>query len=550
SATEAAQPGTHQTPRLDYAFAKANGVAPLSAGPPWRIGVRVGANPLALMEARRVLGGPMEVVELSTQAFDEALSQHYAVSSEAARSIAESLDSDLDALADSAGATADLLDNQDDAPVIRLINGLISEAISQGASDIHIEPAESAVNVRLRIDGMMREVLEAPARLRARLVSRIKVMARLDIAEKRLPQDGRISLTLGGRAVDVRVSTLPSRYGERVVMRLLDKDQGLRNLDALGMDAPMLARFKASLATPNGIVLVTGPTGSGKTTTLYAALNLLNDRTRNILTVEDPIEYAVDGVGQTQVNAKIGMTFAAGLRAILRQDPDVVMVGEIRDAETAQIAVQASLTGHLVFSTVHTNDAVAAITRLKDMGVEPYLLASTLRAIVAQRLVRRLCNACKQPAVIGPHEAALLRSVGAEGATVYEGTGCPTCRGSGYVGRIGLYEFVAVDDEIRRQIHAGASEQEMSAHAFAGADSLTRAGLKCVAAGVTSLSDVLRAVSAQGAGGCAPVSVSRGRFRWQAKARPPGSRQRIRRTRASGAQAFAAGAARYARERA
>lgn len=499
SATEAAQPGTHQTPRLDYAFAKANGVAPLSAGPPWRIGVRVGANPLALMEARRVLGGPMEVVELSTQAFDEALSQHYAVSSEAARSIAESLDSDLDALADSAGATADLLDNQDDAPVIRLINGLISEAISQGASDIHIEPAESAVNVRLRIDGMMREVLEAPARLRARLVSRIKVMARLDIAEKRLPQDGRISLTLGGRAVDVRVSTLPSRYGERVVMRLLDKDQGLRNLDALGMDAPMLARFKASLATPNGIVLVTGPTGSGKTTTLYAALNLLNDRTRNILTVEDPIEYAVDGVGQTQVNAKIGMTFAAGLRAILRQDPDVVMVGEIRDAETAQIAVQASLTGHLVFSTVHTNDAVAAITRLKDMGVEPYLLASTLRAIVAQRLVRRLCNACKQPAVIGPHKAALLRSVGAGGATVYEGTGCPTCRGSGYVGRIGLYEFVAVDDEIRRQIHAGASEQEMSAHAFAGADSLTRAGLKCVAAGVTSLSDVLRAVSAQGA---------------------------------------------------
>jgi general secretion pathway protein E len=262
------------------------------------------------------------------------------------------------------------------------------------------------------------------------------------------------------------------------------------------MSHELLDRFKASLRTPNGIVLVTGPTGSGKTTTLYAALNLLNDQTRNILTVEDPIEYAIDGVGQTQVNAKVGMTFAAGLRAILRQDPDVVMVGEIRDAETAQIAVQASLTGHLVFSTVHTNDAVAAITRLKDMGVEPYLLASTLRAIVAQRLVRRLCNACKKPAVIGAQEREMLRCVGAEDTIVYEGVGCPQCRGSGYVGRIGLYEFVAVDDEIRRLIHAGANEQEMGAYAFRAADPLMKSGLKCVAAGITSLSDVLRAASA------------------------------------------------------
>jgi general secretion pathway protein E len=484
--------------RFDYAFAKANGLVLLTNDAPWRVGLRAGADPIALMEARRVLGAPFEVLELTQQAFDEALSQSYAVSSEAARSIAESFD-DLDSLADSVGATADLLDSQDDAPVIRLINGLISEAINQGASDIHIEPAEQAVVVRLRLDGVLREVLQAPARLRARLVSRIKVMARLDIAEKRLPQDGRISLTLGGRAVDVRVSTLPSRYGERVVMRLLDKDQGLRSLDSLGMNEAVLSRFRASLQTPNGIVLVTGPTGSGKTTTLYAALNLLNDRTRNILTVEDPIEYAVDGVGQTQVNAKIGMTFAAGLRAILRQDPDIVMVGEIRDTETAQIAVQASLTGHLVFSTVHTNDAVAAITRLKDMGVEPYLLASTLRAIVAQRLVRRLCQTCKRPAVIGPQEQAMLSTIGAERATVYEAAGCPDCRGSGYVGRIGLYEFVAIDDDIRRMIHAGASEQQMAAHAFRDADPLLRSGLKLAAAGVTSLSDVLRV--AHGAGG-------------------------------------------------
>jgi general secretion pathway protein E len=479
---------------LDYAFAKANGVVLLTDLPPWRLGMRAGADPLALIEVRRVLGAPFEVQELSSPDFDQALSQQYAVSSEAARSIAEAFDAEpsLDALADSAGATADLLDSQDDAPIIRLINGLISEAIGQGASDIHIEPYESGVIVRLRIDGTMREVLQAPARLRTRLVARIKVIARLDIAEKRLPQDGRVSLTLGGRSVDVRVSTLPSRYGERVVLRLLDKDQGLRRLDALGMDDATLQRFEGALASPNGIVLVTGPTGSGKTTTLYSSLNMLHDRTRNILTVEDPIEYAIDGVGQTQVNAKIGMTFAAGLRAILRQDPDIVMVGEIRDPETAQIAVQASLTGHLVFSTVHTNDAVAAITRLKDLGVAPYLIASTVRAILAQRLVRRLCTACRKPAVLGSEERAMLRSVGAENARIFEGVGCPQCRGSGYVGRVGLYELVTVDDELRQLIHAGASEADMSAHAFRAADPLVKNGLRAAAAGITSLSDVLR----------------------------------------------------------
>jgi general secretion pathway protein E len=266
------------------------------------------------------------------------------------------------------------------------------------------------------------------------------------------------------------------------------------------MAPAMLTRFRAASQAPNGIILVTGPTGSGKTTTLYAALNLLNDRSRNILTVEDPIEYAIDGIGQMQVNAKIGMTFAAGLRAILRQDPDVVMVGEIRDAETAQIAVQASLTGHLVFSTVHTNDAVAAVTRLKDMGVEPYLLASTVRAIVAQRLVRRLCAACKRPAVTGPQERAMLAQVGAENATVFEGVGCAHCNGSGYVGRVGLYEFVSVDDEFRRLIHADATEQDMAAHAFRQDEPLLKSGLHAAAAGITSLSDVLRAVSGAGGG--------------------------------------------------
>jgi general secretion pathway protein E len=480
---------------LDYAFAKTHGLVLLSAEAPWRVGLREGADVLALLELRRILGPGIEVIDLSREAFDEALSQQYAVTREATRSIASGFDAEtsLDALSEEAGATADLLDSQDDAPVIRLINGLISEAITQGASDIHIEPYETGVSVRLRIDGVMRDLLQAPARAKSRLVSRIKVMARLDIAEKRLPQDGRMSLSLGGRSVDVRVSTLPSRHGERVVMRILDKDQGLRSLESLGMPPRILERFRSVLEAPNGIVLVTGPTGSGKTTTLYAALNMLNDRTRNILTVEDPVEYAVDGIGQTQVNPRIGLTFAAGLRAILRQDPNVVMVGEIRDTETAQIAVQASLTGHLVFSTVHTNGAVAAITRLRDMGVEPYLLASTVRLILAQRLVRRLCDACKQTAVLGAQETSLFDAIGVD-PQAFEPRGCLSCGGSGYVGRIGLYESVVLDDDIRRMIHRTASEQDIAGYAFRDSDPLLASGLKCAAAGVTSLSDVLRSV--------------------------------------------------------
>ena len=484
---------------FDYGFAKEHGVVLLSDGEPWRVGFREGGDPLTLVEVRRVIGRPFEVVTLASIAFDDALSHRYAVTSEATRRIATGLDTEhaLDLLSEEAGAAADLLDSEDDAPIIRLINGLISEAITQGASDIHLEPFENAVIVRLRIDGVLREALRAPAKAKARLVSRIKVMARLDIAEKRLPQDGRMSLTLGGRGVDVRISTLPSRHGERVVMRILDKDQGLRTLEGLGMSPAILKRFRDTLEAPHGIVLVTGPTGSGKTTSLYAALNLLNDKSRNILTVEDPIEYAVEGIGQTQVNPRIGMTFAAGLRAILRQDPDVVMVGEIRDVETAQIAVQASLTGHLVFSTVHTNDAVAAVTRLRDMGVEPYLLASTLRLVLAQRLVRRLCDACKRPAVPGQREAEMMRALGLE-PHVFEATGCQACGGSGYVGRIGLYECMAVDDDIRSMIHSGATEQEMGAHAFRNADRLLASGLRCAAAGVTSLSDVLRTAGAAG----------------------------------------------------
>jgi general secretion pathway protein E len=321
------------------------------------------------------------------------------------------------------------------------------------------------------------------------VVSRIKVMARLDIAERRIPQDGRIGLTLGGKLLDVRVSTLPSRAGERVVLRILDKDNAGIDLDGLGMPAAVHALFLDALKEPNGIILVTGPTGSGKTTSLYAGLRLLNDGSRNILTVEDPVEYAVDGVGQTQVNAKVGFSFATGLRAILRQDPDVVMVGEIRDRETADIAVQASLTGHLVLSTVHTNDAVGAITRMRDMKIEPFLLASTLRAVIAQRLVRRLCPACRTPAEAGAGGALL----GMDGqARIYEARGCAECGQTGYKGRIGAFEAVRVDDTIRRLINEGADEAAIIAHAFRNNPDLAAAARSLVEQGVTSAEEAVR----------------------------------------------------------
>jgi general secretion pathway protein E len=342
----------------------------------------------------------------------------------------------------------------------------------------------------MRVDGVLRESLSQNPRITPLQVSRIKVMARLHIAEKRVPQDGRIPLALGGKTLDVRVSTLPSRAGERVVLRILDKDQADLQLEDLGMDPVALDAFRHALREPNGIILVTGPTGSGKTTSLYAGLSLLNDATRNILTVEDPVEYAIDGVGQTQVNPKVGMTFAAGLRAILRQDPDVVMVGEIRDVETASVAVQASLTGHLVLSTVHTNDAAGAVTRLRDMGVEPFLLASTLRLIVAQRLVRRLCGECRRAE---PADAATARLSGVtQGATVWRAQGCGSCNHTGYVGRVGVYETLKIDDKVRRLIAAEADEEALTAAAFPQGGILSDRARGLVLAGVTSVEEAVR----------------------------------------------------------
>ena len=487
---------------LPYPFARDRGFLLLGqdeeAGEA-RLAMREGADPLVLIELRRTLRRPLAVERVDPPAFERLLGEAYAVDG-AAAAVADgmSLES-LDPLALELPSAEDLLDSADDAPAIRLINGLIAEGVRQGASDIHIEPYDTALVVRMRHDGVLAEKLRMPAHVAPVLVSRIKVMARLDIAERRVPQDGRIALSLGGRLVDVRVSTLPSRAGERVVLRLLDKDKAGLDLAHLGLDPGTAGVLTRALAEPNGILLVTGPTGSGKTTTLYAALRELSDGQRNILTVEDPVEYAVDGVGQTQVNPRVGLTFAAGLRAILRQDPDVVMVGEIRDKETAEIAVQAALTGHLVLSTVHTNDAVGAVTRLRDMGIEPFLLASVLRTVIAQRLVRRLCAQCREPVLAGDdgleRAAAAVLSIDAA-APIHAAGGCAACGGTGFDGRIGVFEALRVDDTVRRMVHDSADEAAIAQHAFGpgGAPDLASAARALVLAGRTSAGEALRTV--------------------------------------------------------
>ena len=480
--------------RLAYAFAKERGILVLNADVrPIVIGARANPDPWALIEARRAVGGPIVVDEMPAEAFERRLSEIYSVEGISTEELDfDGEEADLESLADGLPKTADLLDSEGDAPVIRLINAMIAEAVKVKASDIHIEPYESALSVRLRIDGVLREILSLPARMTPVLTSRVKVMARLDIAEKRIPQDGRISIALGGKRVDVRVSTLPARFGERVVLRILDKDEAQLDLESIGMPADTFRRFKSVLTRPNGIILVTGPTGSGKTTSLYGGLGLLNEPSRNILTVEDPVEYAIDGVGQTQINPKVGMTFATGLRAILRQDPDIVMVGEIRDGETAEIAVQAALTGHLVLSTVHTNSAVGAVTRLRDMGVEPFFLASTIVGVMAQRLVRRLCPSCKVPYEADKATQSLIGVD--EPVTLYQPSECGRCNHTGFEGRIGVFELALVDETMKKLIHEDVSEQVLNEHAFRGADTLLQSGLRHARAGLTSVEEVVRVV--------------------------------------------------------
>lgn len=480
--------------RLPFAFARRHGVILLERGGEMRLGLREGAALTAVQEAQRVVGMRLPMQWLAQADFDQALGAAYQHDSSAAMLMVEGLGNDLDlaSLADQIQETEDLLEQEDDAPIIRLINAILGEAIAENASDIHIETFEKRLVIRFRVDGILREVVQPKRELAALLVSRIKVMAKLDIAEKRIPQDGRISLRVGGREVDIRVSTLPSANGERVVLRLLDKQAGRLTLRHLGMNEQDRRQLEQAVKKPHGIILVTGPTGSGKTTTLYAALTTLNDRTRNILTVEDPIEYHLEGIGQTQVNTKVDMTFARGLRAILRQDPDVVMVGEIRDQETADMAVQASLTGHLVLSTLHTNSAIGAVTRLVDMGVEPFLISSSLLGVLAQRLVRVLCNDCKRAYIADAAECELLGVSPAEAPTLYHAEGCEQCRGLGYRGRTGIYELVLFDDTLRTMVHTRASEQDMLRHARELGPSIREDGLRKVREGVTTIEEVLR----------------------------------------------------------
>ncbi|BBT16638.1 general secretion pathway protein E [Metapseudomonas otitidis] len=480
--------------RLPFSYARRHGVL-LHGG---ELLCRAGAELAILAEVRRQHGSALRPRVLDAEAFAQALASHYQDGQNDAREVADGLgdamagQDDLASLAEQLPQTTDLMEQEDDAPIIRLINAILAEAVKAKASDIHLETFERHLSVRLRVDGLLREILQPRRELAGLLVSRIKVMARLDIAEKRIPQDGRIALRIAGHEVDVRVSTLPSTHGERVVMRLLDKQAGRLDLSRLGMDPGTRSRLESALARPHGILLVTGPTGSGKTTTLYAGLASLNSQTRNILTIEDPVEYHLPGIGQTQVNTKVDMTFARGLRAILRQDPDVVMVGEIRDHETAEIAVQASLTGHLVLSTLHTNSAVGAVTRLVDMGVEPFLLCSSLVGVLAQRLVRVLCPHCKQP---GPADDAACEHLGLDPQArpaLWHPVGCDACQHSGYRGRQGLYELVLLDEALRQLIHQGAGEAELTRHARRHGPSLFMDGRDKVLAGVTSLEELLR----------------------------------------------------------
>lgn len=479
--------------QLPFGFARRFGVLLACEGPDLSLVLRADTPLKALSEARRVCGRNLPILVLDADAFAARLAAAYREGQSAAEQVAQGLDDELDllSLVDQVPQTADLLEQQGDAPIIRLINALLSEAVREHASDVHLETFEHSLSVRMRVDGQLREMLRPRRELATLLVSRIKVMARLDIAEKRIPQDGRMALRLAGHEVDVRVSTLPSAHGERVVLRLLDKQAGRLDLQRLGMPADTLAALRQLLGKPHGILLVTGPTGSGKTTSLYAALSSLNDQTRNILTVEDPIEYHLPGVGQMPVNPKVDMTFARGLRAILRQDPDVVMVGEIRDRETAEIAVQASLTGHLVLSTLHTNSAVGAVTRLVDMGVDAYLLASSLVGILAQRLLRTLCPHCKASFRA---DAAMCQRLGLDAAApplLFSAVGCEQCQ-HGYRGRIGIYELISVTPAVSALIHQGASEQALIDETRKVSRSLFQDGRQRVLAGVTSLDELLR----------------------------------------------------------
>ncbi len=507
---------------LPYAFARVQQLLLEDQSGELTLWLHPATNPSGLSEVTRKY--PVQHIQTENHsALMNRISAAYANGESNAAAVVSEVESDADLsrMMQDLPAIEDLLETSDDAPIIRMLNALLTQAARDGASDIHIEPYERHSSVRFRVDGRLREVVQPNRALHAALISRLKIMADLDISEKRLPQDGRISLRIGTRAVDVRVSTLPSAHGERAVLRLLDKSGGTLNLASVGMQGDALSRLQTLISQPHGIILVTGPTGSGKTTTLYAALSELDASASNIMTVEDPIEYELPGVGQTQVNAKIDLTFAKALRAILRQDPDVIMIGEIRDFETAQIAIQASLTGHLVLATLHTNDATSAITRLGDMGIEPFLLSSSLLGVLAQRLVRKRCQTCKGTGKLGERRLIERRPVDVELPmdespdtaephsptdslweidSMFPGSvpkrllsTCTNCGGTCYQGRTGVFELLVTDDAIRAQIHSRASEADIRTAALAAGMTLMREdGERLVAEGITTREELLR----------------------------------------------------------
>ncbi|UCD58949.1 MAG: type II/IV secretion system protein, partial [Candidatus Hydrogenedentota bacterium] len=406
---------------------------------------------------------------------------------------------EVEVVQDQQDSAEDLEKMAGQSPVIKFVNYLISNAIHEGASDIHIEPKDKFTKIRYRIDGVLFEMKRAPLKMHPAIVSRIKIMANLDISERRLPQDGKISVIVGGREVDLRVSTLPTNHGEKVVIRILDSQSIIRGLEELGMETDIMTAFGSQVALPHGILLVTGPTGSGKSTTLYSSLCQMDGNKLNISTVEDPVEYQLEFCNQVQVSEKIGLTFASALRSLLRQDPDVIMIGEIRDNETARIAVQAALTGHLVLSTLHTNDAASSVTRLVNIGIEPYLIAASLNAVLAQRLVRKICPKCKQIYQIPEHMRKYAQKAGVSPQKLFHGTGCDDCRGSGYIGRVGIYELLIVEETFRDMINKDSSVNNMRrAFQKSGGATLFDDGIKKVKQGLTTIEEVLRVTEIYG----------------------------------------------------
>ena len=454
------------------------------------------AAPLwAVAEVNRI-SGQLPISNLTESEFDALLSEIYSGRSGTSEAVMEDIKDfvDMESAAADLEEVSDLLDAEnDDAPIVRLLNAILTESLKENASDIHIEPYEREALVRFRLDGVLRTVLSPSVQIAPLLISRIKVMSKLDIAEKRLPQDGRMSVLLGGRSIDLRVSTMPSSHGERVVMRLLDKDAGKLQAQQLGMPEATKNELDELISRPHGIILVTGPTGSGKTTTLYAALQQMDRKQRNIMTVEDPVEYDLPGVSQTQINLRAGMTFARGLRAILRQDPDVILIGEIRDGETAEIATQASLTGHLVLSTLHTNTAAGAVTRLQDLGVDSFLLASTVRGIISQRLMRKLCTHCREEVVVDDYQRSLLNV--SKDFSIYKSKGCEACNNTGFSGRQALFELVTVDASLQSLIHEDSGELELEQAIRKTVPSIREAGFELVRQGKTTIEEVIRVTS-------------------------------------------------------